>query len=554
MRRLLLTTAFIAAPFLAQAEDASLILGIERYERLDRVSRADDMLNAQEGLRALGFAVQARANPRGGVAHDLAAAFAEDADAAKRLVVALAGHFVTDGSRSWLLTAEAQEPTLFGMGDQALSVDSLLQVLAARPGQAILLLAPGDARDLDTAGPVLRAGFGALDIPQGVTVLRGDPSDIADFMETDLVEPGADLAAAIGGRSDLVAHGFLMPGWSLIPAAVETSPEDPADTPDDDRLTAEAAAWDAAEADDNVEGYRRYIRAYPDGRFVDLAEERIRAILDEPNRDARLAEEALSLSVSARRAVQGDLTVLGYNTRGIDGIFGPGTRQAVTNWQQSNGYPQTSYLTRGQINRLDAQAERRRAENAAEEDRARAERERLDREYWSETGALGDEAGYRAYLNRYPEGLFADVAGRRLEAIEAERAEDAELADRSAWGIAAAEDTLAAYEDYLAAWPDGVFAEEARDRIARMEGPSVSDDQVATARAQEERLQLSGVRAQLLELRLRDLGLSPGPLDGVIDERTRRALRSYQEGQGIPPTGYVDQATLVRLMAGVTGR
>jgi len=303
-----------------------------------------------------------------------------------------------------------------------------------------------------------------------------------------------------------------------------------------------------------VEGYRRYIRAYPDGRFVDLAEERIRAILDEPNRDARLAEEALSLSVSARRAVQGDLTVLGYNTRGIDGIFGPGTRQAVTNWQQSNGYPQTSYLTRGQINRLDAQAERRRAENAAEEDRARAERERLDREYWSETGALGDEAGYRAYLNRYPEGLFADVAGRRLEAIEAERAEDAELADRSAWGIAAAEDTLAAYEDYLAAWPDGVFAEEARDRIARMEGPSVSDDQVATARAQEERLQLSGVRAQLLELRLRDLGLSPGPLDGVIDERTRRALRSYQEGQGIPPTGYVDQATLVRLMAGVTGR
>jgi peptidoglycan hydrolase-like protein with peptidoglycan-binding domain len=252
--------------------------------------------------------------------------------------------------------------------------------------------------------------------------------------------------------------------------------------------------------------------------------------------------------------VQGDLTVLGYNTRGVDGIFGPGTRQAVTNWQQSNGYPQTSYLTRGQINRLDAQAERRRAEIAAEEERARAEAARLDREYWSETGALGDEAGYRAYLNRYPEGLFADVALRRLEAIESERAEEAELADRSAWGIAAAEDTRAAYEDYLAAWPDGVFADQARARIDRMRGPDVSDDEIARARAQEERLQLSGVRAQLLELRLRDLGLSPGPLDGVIDDRTRTALRSYQTDQGIAPTGYLDQATLVRLMAGVTGQ
>lgn len=553
MRRLLLTTALIATPFLAQAEDAALILGVERYERLDRVSRADNLLDSQEGLRSLGFAVQARANPRGDVAHDVAAAFAEDAETAERLVVALSGHFVTDGRRNWLLTAEAQDPRLFGMRAYALSVDSLLQVLAARPGQAILLLAPGDARDLDLSGPVLRPGLGALEIPQGLTVLRGDPSDVADFMENDLVEPSADLSVALEDRSDLVVAGFLMPGWSPMPAAIEAFPEDP-ETPDEDRLIAEAAAWDAAEADDDVDGYRAYIRAFPDGRFVDLAEERISAILDEPNRDARLAEEALSLSAGERRTVQRNLNVLDYNTRGIDGIFGPGTRQAVTNWQQSNGYPQTSYLTRGQINRLDAQAERRRAEIAAQEERERAEAERLDREYWAETGALGDEAGYRAYLSRYPEGLFADVAERRLAAIDSEREDAADLADRSAWGIADADDTVAAYEDYLAAWPDGVFAEEARARIARMQGPDVSDDEIATARAQEDRLQLSGVRAQLLELRLRDLGLSPGPLDGVIDDETRGALRRYQEGQGLPPTGYVDQATLVRLMAGATGR
>jgi hypothetical protein len=373
MGRLLLTTGLILAPLMVWAEDAALILGVERYESLDRVNRADTLIDALDGLRGLGFAVRARANPRGAVAHDLAAAFAEDAQEAERLVVALSGHFVTDGRRSWLLTAEAPSPTLFGLRGQALSVDSLLQVLAARPGQTVLLLAPGDARNLDIAGPVLRAGPGDLDIPQGVTVLRGTPRDIADFMQEDLVAPATDLAAAIEDRPDLVARGFLMPGWSLMPAAAEAAP-DTQGRSDRDRLTAEAAAWDAAEDADDADGYRAYIRAFPDGRFVDLAEERISAILEEPNRDARLAEEALSLSAGDRRAVQGDLTVLGYNTRGVDGIFGPGTRQAVTNWQQSNGYPQTSYLTRGQINRLDAQAERRRAEIAAEEDRARRSR------------------------------------------------------------------------------------------------------------------------------------------------------------------------------------
>ena len=47
--------------------------------------------------------------------------------------------------------------------------------------------------------------------------------------------------------------------------------------------------------------------------------------------------------------------MLNYNTRGVDGIFGPGSRGAITNWQQSNGYPQTSYLTVDQIDLMEAQ-------------------------------------------------------------------------------------------------------------------------------------------------------------------------------------------------------
>lgn len=320
--------------------------------------------------------------------------------------------------------------------------------------------------------------------------------------------------------------------------------------PSPDELTAEAVSWDEATAADTAESYRRYIAQFPQGRFVAEAETRIAAILAEPNRAARLAEETLELSRADRRAIQADLTLLEYNTRGVDGIFGSGTRGAITNWQQVNGFPQTSYLDPDQISLLDAQAARRRAEIEAEEERARAAEERRDRSYWAETGGQGDAPGYRAYLAQYPDGVFAEIARARLAEIEDRRRAQAEIADRAAWSIAESADTAAAFQDYLAAYPDGVFADEAADRIAALTQPQISDTERATARREEEALRLSGVRAQLLELRLRDLGHAPGRLDGVIDEDTRRAIAAYQEAQGLVPTGYVDQATAVGLMTG----
>ena len=56
MRQLLLTTALVL-PLPAFAQDAALVLGNERYEQLDRVRGADDVLRATDRLEALGFDV-----------------------------------------------------------------------------------------------------------------------------------------------------------------------------------------------------------------------------------------------------------------------------------------------------------------------------------------------------------------------------------------------------------------------------------------------------------------------------------------------------------------
>ncbi|WP_296418905.1 peptidoglycan-binding domain-containing protein [Pseudooctadecabacter sp.] len=549
MRHLLLTTALML-PLPLWAQDAALVLGQERYEQQDRVRGADDILAGQDRLEALGFDVFARANGRADALRDLATSFQAQAVGADRLLVALSGHFVTDGTRSWLLSADADAPDLFTVDQMGVSVESLLSILSDTQGKAVLMLGQGDPDDLDLDDSRLQAGLGPLDIPQGVTVIKTRPSVAGRQMVNVLTQPEATIGARLLSNDNLTIEGFITPDWVLMPGEVVIDAPDRPATPSEDDLNAEAALWDRTTSTDTVEAYRTYISRYPEGRFVNDAEAQIRAILAEPNRAARLTEEALNLTRAQRRDIQQNLTLLEYNTRGVDGIFGRGSRGAITNWQQSNGFPQTSYLDRDQINLLDAQAARREAEIEAAEVRERAAEEARDRAYWTETGARGDEPGYRAYLNRYPDGLFANIATARLGEIEDRRRADAEAADRAAWAVAEREDTVAAYRNYLSTYPQGVFAERAQTRIENRRGPQVTNAQRRQARSEEQGLRLSGVRAQLLELRLRDLGLDPGRLDGVIDDQTRTAIASYQDAEGITPTGFVDRRTAIGLISG----
>lgn len=209
-----------------------------------------------------------------------------------------------------------------------------------------------------------------------------------------------------------------------------------------------------------------------------------------------MAEDAQNLSRGERRAIQENLTLLGYNTRGVDGIFGRGTRSAIGNWQKDNRFDETGYLPPEQISLINEQAVRRAADIAAEEEAARAEQERLDRAYWENTGALGNEEGYRAYLDRFPEGIFA---------------------------------------------------QEARDALALTRGMEL-------AIAEEEALNLNPILARLIESRLDQMGFNPGRVDGRFDSDTRAAIARYQTQRNLPATGYVNQPTLTRLLADALGR
>lgn len=67
---------------------------------------------------------------------------------------------------------------------------------------------------------------------------------------------------------------------------------------------------------------------------------------------AARAENMLDLTREDRIAVQQALVAAGYDTRGVDGTFGSGSRRAIRDWQAARGMAATGYLTAEQLRTL----------------------------------------------------------------------------------------------------------------------------------------------------------------------------------------------------------
>lgn len=486
------------------AENLALIIANQNYKDFGDARDAFDATLANDALRAADFDLKIIRNlNRKGLAK-VAAGIRSDIETSDRVIIFVSGHIVSTGRESWLLTTDAKRVDGLLVGAYGLPIHVLADLLADKAGAAVLLVGhSGAARRL---GKGLEYGYIAAEIPQGVTVFSGRTGDLVTVLREQLLQPGTSIGeAAEAAPPGVAAYGFLSRLVGIFPAVVAGDPADPADQ-------------DAQE-----------LQKSP----VELARE---------------GEIALGLDRDARREIQRDLSLLGYDTRGVDGIFGPGTRAAVTEWQTANALEATSYLTGNQITALEAAAEVR-AQKQEEEDRLRQEElERLDAAYWRETGRDGGEADLRAYLKRYPDGLFSDIARDRLQVFDEGRRDSAAIAEANAWDLAVETDTEAGYVYFLGNYPDGVFAESAEDRLEDLREARENSDIIKDAKDEERRVVVNPITRILVEQRLRALGLRPGSVDGNFNDDTRTAVRRFQRSAGLPVTGYVTRATLVRLL------
>jgi peptidoglycan hydrolase-like protein with peptidoglycan-binding domain len=543
-----LAALMLSAALPAFAEPVALLIGNEDYARSSDVRRGDEIADARTALERADVRVVWGKDVDLEELQGALSEFGQMAGPSDTMLIALGGRFVHSQTETYFLPTDADTGPLATLAANALPLSTVTAWLADKPGKAVLVLASDDAaNDLD---PFLTNGVGDIDLPQGVTLLRAEPRIASRFIQNWLAKPGsAFVPNAV--RNSVTISGYAPDDLVFLPVS---EPEVAAPVPaqpatDDLRRIRDIRAWRLADSANTANGYRDYLEQFPDGQFVRMAENRLATMTETPGARAERAEQALDLTRDQRREIQRDLSLLDFNTRGIDGIFGRGTRTAISAWQKAQGFEETGFLTRDQITRLDAQAERRATELEAEAERRRVEQLAADRAFWDETGAFDDEAGLRAYLGRYPDGEYSEIAQERLAEIERQKRRDTDARDRQLWDEATQVNTERAYRDYLELAPRGAFRDEAETRVARIRAEESNAQANSAAARAEQAMNLSPRTRQVIEDRLDKLGLRPGPVDGTFDNDTRRAIRRYQASRNLEESGYLNEAVVVQLLA-----
>jgi peptidoglycan hydrolase-like protein with peptidoglycan-binding domain len=193
-------------------------------------------------------------------------------------------------------------------------------------------------------------------------------------------------------------------------------------------------------------------------------------------RDRRQETEAADI-----RTLQASLTVLGFDTGGVDGALGPSTRSSIRAFQQRNG--------------LNADGQ------ASAVLRARVGTE-LVRFIQQRLKALGFEPGT-------VDGQVGDLTRAAIHAFEQRQ------------GLNPTGEPTAA----LAAQLETTFR-------SRQQSPTVESEQL-----------------RQVQQRLKALGYDPGPIDGRPGPGTREAIRRYQRSLDRPETGELTPELLTRLTA-----
>ncbi len=597
----------------ASAEGAALVIGAKTYANAPEAVSAECDANAvAEAMEAAGYDVTLALSPDRAALRTALDTFAGVADDADRIAIFYAGHAIRMQGETFLAPSDMVGDTPVSVALDGVPLSALLALAATKPGAALVFV---DLAEKQGFAPTAFAdpGLAAVDAPEGVLIVsaaapgealnrnRWWGSDFAKAVSGAFLAPGAEaMDVAAGLTAPIWTTGAVADDFALVTTSA-TPPAPAAAAGTDIATQIELAFWQSTEASGTKADYEAYLGRYPDGLFAVIAQNRIGAsastsvtapgtaasnaprVATAEDR-AAAAEAALGMSRDQRRAVQANLTELGYDTNGVDGIFGRGTRGALRLWQDSEQLPVTGYLTAAERTLLQSAANEavavREAAAAEAAKMTAAEARKAEDDFWLRSRRVGTIAAYQRYLTTYPDGIYRNDARTLIvratrqederswqeatelnsataydryldqfpdgqQAIEAQRRYDALTTEErrqdgtalarkedDAWRRAEAENTSDAYGAFRDAFPDGRYAAEAQNRERKLVAQERKDAEAA--------LKLDQASWRSIEQRLAFLGFDPGQQDGNVTNETRGAIQGYRRSRSMLGHRFVD--------------
>ena len=539
----------------AMAADLALVIGNSNYTRApDAVSARADAQAVSDALEQGGYRVIEGINLNRGEMRRQISEFAGRVDQADRVVVFYSGHALRAAGRSYLAPVDQGNGSLVEVMMDGVPLELVLELAARGGGQSVVFI---DGAQLDgfTPRPFAEPGLAHIDPPEGVLVVSAAPpgraiarrtsgqSEFGRDVVREFLAPGTTVSQGVRGiGSPAWVAGDTETSLALVPSG-RTGTGAPSPATIEDRLNLTRSERSQIQEILTRRGYntrgtegifgsgtRSAIRNWQQANNYEatgyLTEEQVAAI----NRQGRQAdtgtgttppagptpaeiEDRLSLTNAERVRLQESLNALGYDTRGTGGVFGPGTRTAIRNWQRANDLEETGYLTQEQVAAINRQAGQARtgATPAQVEDRLNLT--------GAERSQIQEDLTRLGYDTRGTDGVFGP--GTRTAIRNWQRAQNFEETG------------------YLSQEQLEVLAQQARQQAG------VAPQDPASAEAQ---LNLARTDRLSIEQRLAYLGFPPGPEDGFFDSQTRRAIENYQASRGLPATGYLDRQTVRSLV------
>ena len=399
---LLLAVGLFAVPTAAQtAGRVALVVGNSAYAAIGTLPNpGNDAADMAAALRRLGFEVTTALDADRVELNDALRAFTRQSAGADVSLVFYAGHGIEMDGVNYLVPVDARLERDTDVRFEAVELD---YVLAATVGAGLRVVILDACRNNPLARSMRRTGASR-------SVSRGS---FGDLDESLLGDETLVAYAAAAGTTAADGTGRNSPYTSALLAYLEQ--------PLEIGLLFREVRAQVLEATGGAQRPHEY---------ASLLEEHYLGAAT--GRDPRAAELALGLDRSTRRRIQQRLASAGFSPGPADGMFGPATRAAIRRWQASRGAEATGYLNTAGAQALGASPVAGAAAGPAggpvvdgSPAAVQAQQENL---FWQSILDSTDAAEFRAYLEQFPNGVFAGLARRREAALRAS-ASDAGASD-----------------------------------------------------------------------------------------------------------------------------